>query len=127
MSRFLVPRLIVALLAAVFAAACSGHSPTMPSPSPVVAGELSAKPSPASPGVYDLSFNVYRNGVYEEFSSLAVGFQELLLKGYVTDSSGRPAQKGSVTFEYCSYKGRPPNDIERADQAPKEFGLEFLL
>lgn len=25
-----------------------------------------------------------------------------------------------MTFEYCSYKGGPSNDIERADEAPKE-------
>ena len=25
-----------------------------------------------------------------------------------------------MTFEYCSYKGGPPNDISRADEAPKE-------
>ena len=25
-----------------------------------------------------------------------------------------------MTFEYCSYKGGPPNDITRADEAPKE-------
>jgi hypothetical protein len=25
-----------------------------------------------------------------------------------------------VTFEYCSYKGGPPNDINRADEAPME-------
>jgi hypothetical protein len=25
-----------------------------------------------------------------------------------------------VIFEYCSYKGRPPNDTTRADEAPAE-------
>lgn len=119
MSRFLVPRLIVALLAAVFAA-CSGDSPTMPSQSSVVAGDQSAKRSPALPGVYELSFNVFQGGDYQEVSSLPVSSEELILKAYVTDSSDHPATAGSVTFEYCSYKKGPPNDIERADEAPKE-------
>jgi hypothetical protein len=122
MSKFIVgSRLIVALLVAASAAACSDQSPVAPSPGPVTAGDLSAKPSTAAPGVYDLSFNVFgSSGIYQEVSSLAVSSQELILKAYVTDSSGHPAQKGTVTFEYCSFKGGPPNDIERADEAPKE-------
>lgn len=121
MSKLIVaPRLIVALLAAASFAACSDKSPVAPTASSGLAEDLSAKPSAAVSGVYDLSFNVYRNGTYEEVSSLPVGSQELMLKGYVTDSSGRAAQKGTVTFEYCSYKGGPPNDITRADEAPRE-------
>jgi hypothetical protein len=121
MSKFIVgSRLIVAVLAAASAAACSDQSPVAPSPGSVSAGDLSATPSTAAPGVYDLSFNVFGNGPYQEVSSLAVSSQELILKAYVTDSSGHPAQKGTVTFEYCSFKGGPPNDIERADEAPKE-------
>ncbi len=117
---FVAARLLGALFTALTVVACSGQSPVTPSPTSAVAGDLGAKPSAAVPGVYDLSFNVYRNRTYDEVSSLAVGSQELLLKGYVTDSLGRPAQKGSVTFEDRSYKGGPPNDIERADEAPKE-------
>lgn len=117
---FVAARLLGALLSAFAVAACSGQSPVTPSPSSAVVGDLSARPSLGDPGGYDLSFNVYRNGMYDEVSSLAVSDQELLLKGYVTDSSGRPAEKGSVTFEYCSYKGGPPNDIERPDEAPME-------
>jgi hypothetical protein len=113
-------RLIVTLLAATSFAACSSQSPVTPSPSSAAAGDLSARGSQATPGVYDLSFNVWSNGTYQEVSSLPVSSQELILKAYVTDSSGLPAQKGSVTFEYCSYKGGPPNDIARADEAPKE-------
>ncbi len=119
-NAFVAARLLGALLCALTVVACSGQSPITPIPSSAVAGDLSAKPSTGIPGVYDLAFTVYRNGTYEEVSSLVVSSQELLLKGYVTDSSGRPAQKGTVTFEYCSYKGGPPNDIERADEAPKE-------
>ena len=119
-NAFVAARLLGALFSAFTVVACSGESPITPSPSSAVAGDVGAKPSSAIPGVYDLAFTVYRNGTYDEVSSLAVSSQELLLKGYVTDSSGRPAQKGTVTFEYCSYKGGPPNDIERADEAPKE-------
>jgi hypothetical protein len=39
---------------------------------------------------------------------------------HVTNGAGAPAQRGSATFEYCSYKKLPPNDITRADEAPKE-------
>ena len=113
-------RFVVTLLAAASFAACSGQSPLTPSPPSVVEGDLSARGSQGAPGVYDLSFNVFGNGIYTEVSSLAVSSQDLILKAYVTDSSGGAAQKGTVTFEYCSYKGGPPNDIERADEAPKE-------
>jgi hypothetical protein len=112
-------RLIIALLGTVAAGACSGGSPAAPTPSSVMAGEQNAKGSLAAPGVYDLSFNVFENGTYQEVSSLPVKSQELILKAYVTDSSGSPAQKGTVTFEYCSYKG-PANDINRPDEAPLE-------
>jgi hypothetical protein len=116
----IAPRLIATLLAAASLVACSSQSPVTPSPSSAAAGDLSARSAPAVPGVYDLSFIVWSNGTYQEVSSLAVSSQELILKAYVTNSSGVPAQKGSVTFEYCSYKGGPPNDIARADEAPKE-------
>ena len=112
-------RLIVALLGAVSAGACSVESPVVPTPSSVMAGEQNAKGSQAAPGVYDLSFNVFQNGTYQEVSSLPVKSRELILKAYVTDSSGHPAQKGTVTFEYCSYRG-PANDINRPDEAPLE-------
>lgn len=121
MSKFIVgSRLLVSLLATGAVAACSNQSPVTPSPGSAIAGDLSARPAAAVPGVYDLSFNVFQNQTYQEVSSLAVSSQELILKAYVTDSSGLPAQKGTVTFEYCSYKGGPPNDIARADEAPKE-------
>lgn len=74
----------------------------------------------AVPGVYDLSFRVYRNGVLEAVSSLPVLSEEMILVAHVEDTNGNPAQGGTVNFEYCSYKGRPPNDIDRADEAPKE-------
>ena len=114
-------KLTVVLLAAGSAAACSGESPVVPSPASA-GGDLSAKPSQAVPGLYELSFNTF-NGAYQEVSSLPVRSAELILKAHVTDSLGSPAQKGTVSFEYCSYKGGPPNDIERADEAPKEACL----
>jgi hypothetical protein len=110
-------RLILALLAAVSAAACSAESPAVPSPSPAIASDQSAR-APSVPGVYDLTFNVLLNGTYQEVSSLPVNSQELILKAYVTDSSGLPASKGSVTFDYCSYSKGPANDINRPDEAP---------
>ena len=117
-----IRKLTVVLLTAASAAACSGESPVVPSP-PSAGGDLSAKASEAVPGVYELTFNDFNGAVYQEVSSLPVGGAELTLKAHVTDSLGSPAQKGSVTFEYCSYKGGPPNDIERADEAPKEACL----
>ncbi len=114
------PRLIVTLLAAASFAACASESPVAPSPLSGEGGDLSAKPSAALPGVYDLSFTVWSGGVLQPVSSLPVKSQELILKAYVTDNSGSPATKGRVTFEYCSYKGGPPNDITRPDEAPKE-------
>lgn len=114
------PKLLVALLLALSTVACSADSRAPSSPASVPVAELSAKPPAAVAGVYDLSFNVFRNGVYTEVSSLPVKSEELFLKGYVTDGAGQPAPKGTIIFEYCSYKGRPPNDIERADEAPNE-------
>ena len=43
--------------------------------------------------------------------------QELSLRAHVESIFG-PADRGTVTFQYCSFKGRPPNDITRADEAP---------
>jgi len=118
-----IRKLAVVLLAAASAAACSGESPVVPSPQPSEGGDLSARPSQAVPGLYDLSFNTFNGIVYQEVSSLPVGGTEMTLKAHVTDSLGSPAQQGSVAFEYCSYKGGPPNDISRADEAPKEACL----
>ena len=119
-NAFVAARLLGALFSALTVAACSGQSPITPSPSSAAAGDLSAKPSPAIPGVYDLLFQVWRDGSYQNVSSMAVNSGELLLRARVTDSSGAPALQGTVTFEYCSYRGGPRNDIERADEAPKE-------
>lgn len=76
--------------------------------------------SRTSIGSYELYFHAWRNGVLEPVSSLPVLSYELILRAFVADASGVPALSGTAVFEYCSYKGRPPNDIERADEAPKE-------
>ena len=72
------------------------------------------------PGIYELSFIASQGGVLVPVVSLPVLSQELILMAHVEDTNGNPAQAGTVTFEYCSYKGGPPNDINRADEAPKE-------
>jgi hypothetical protein len=43
--------------------------------------------------------------------------QELTLRAHVESSVG-PADRGAVTFQYCSFRGGPPNDITRPDEAP---------
>ena len=57
-----IRKLTVVLLAAASAAACSGESPVVPSPSSA-GGDLSAKPSQAVPGLYELSFNTFNGGL----------------------------------------------------------------
>src|SRR5687767_9861337 len=78
-------------------------------------------PASAAPGVagsYDLSF--FSDG--QEVTTLPVcqpsTCPELDLRAHVEGSSG-PAQRGTVTFQYCSDKGGPRNDISRPDEAPK--------
>ena len=110
-----------ALFTAGLLAGCSEiQSPASPGASAATAESGSAKPSTAAAqGVYELTFNTYRNGVFTQVTSLPVSSQEMWLKAYVTDSTGAPARKGTVTFEYCSYNGGPSNDISRPDEAPK--------
>ena len=112
---------LVPIVLGVFAfAGCSNQTPLAPAAAAGGAGELSAKPSAATPGVYTLTFMARVDGTLQEVTSLPVLTAELILKASVTSSTGSAAQAGTVTFEYCSYKGGPPNDITRADEAPKE-------
>jgi hypothetical protein len=111
---------VVVVLAGIAFAGCSSQSPAAPAVPGGAIGNLRAKPAPAAPGTYSLSFMAHVDGTLQEVTSLPVLNAELILKAYVADSSGQPAQGGSVVFEYCSYKGKPPNDITRADEAPKE-------
>jgi hypothetical protein len=113
------PKVLVARLTTMTMAACATESPVAPETSPAASGSLSARPE-VPPGVYDLAFHASGDWTYEDITTLPVLSRELILKAYVADSAGRPAGKGTVTFEYCSYKGGPPNDITRPDEAPKE-------
>jgi hypothetical protein len=70
------------------------------------------------PGTYDLNF---LNSDLESVSTLSVCTaserETLTLNAHIETSSG-PAQGGAVVFQYCSFKGLPPFDITRADEAP---------
>lgn len=120
--KVLMKRITLALVlfAGVGFAACASQSPAAPAPAHDGFVATDAKAAAAVPGAYTLTFNTFHNGVYSEVSSLPVESDELILKAYVTDNAGKPAQSGTVTFDYCSYKGGPPNDVTRADEAPKE-------
>jgi hypothetical protein len=111
--------LTLSVLAAGAVVACSDQSPVTPGPTPdgLRGPGLLSRPIRGS---YDLSF--VSGG--QEVSSLPVCTEsvceELGLNASVDDVSGVPAETGSVIFEYCSFKGLPPNDIQRADEAPRE-------
>jgi hypothetical protein len=119
MSRYTSTRFVAAITMAVVLGACSSQSPVSPSGVAASEGGLDAKGAAGVPGVYALSFIARVNSAYQEVSSLPVLSTDLILKAQVTDSAGNPATLGTVTFEYCSYGGRP-NDITQADEAPKE-------
>jgi hypothetical protein len=76
---------------------------------------LAAQPIPATYGID------FVNSDLEVVSTLTVctesGGEELILHAHIETSSG-PAQGGMVVFQYCSFKGLPPGDITRADEAP---------
>lgn len=98
---------------------CADRSPAAPDSSAVVIDSVSARPG-ATPGRYELSFYDDHIGGWVPVTSMPVLTDELILAAHVTDASGNAATSGTVTFEYCSYKGLPPNDITRADEAPLE-------
>jgi hypothetical protein len=105
---------VVAALAGAALVACSDESPMTPqtmSPGPGGPSRLTQY----APGTYTLSF-VSRG---QTVTSLPVG-SEGALKAEVKSTFGALAQSGTVTFEYCSLKGGPPNDIDRSDEASKE-------
>ena len=66
------------------------------------ASELQAAPPVKEAGTYDLDF--LWNG-------------ELVLWAHIEGASG-DATDGVVVFQYCSYRGLPPNDIAQPDEAP---------
>jgi hypothetical protein len=100
--------------------ACADRSPVAPSVPAATDVDASVRPSAATPGRYELSFYADRIGGLVPVSSLPVLSDELILAAHVTTISGVAATTGTATFEYCSYKGLPPNDITRADEAPLE-------
>ena len=113
--------LVAVVLAGGALSGCSNHSPVAPETSSrAVAGPSATAAKASVSGTYTLSFMARVDGTLQEVTSLPVLSAELILRAYVTDSSEQPAQRGTVTFEYCSFKGGPPNDITRADEAPKE-------
>ena len=104
-----IPFLRFAVIAAVASIAYSGNPPV-----------ALAQQGPT----YELGFFKVGPSGLEPVTSLSVCkssvCEELILNAHITDSSGLPAQKGLVVFQYCSYKGLPPNDITRPDEAPLE-------
>ena len=67
------------------------------------------------PGLYELSFRKWRNGVLEPVSSLPVSGGPLVLFAHVEDTFGNPAQSGTVNFEYCgSYEPKETCDAGSA-------------
>ena len=65
-----------------------------------------------TPGVYDLSFRSYRNGVMEPVTSLPARGGPLVLFAHVEDTEGNPVQDGTVTFEYCgNYEPKENCDV----------------
>ena len=124
---------LVAALAAVTFAACSGHSPVTPSvPTESVApsatsgsAEVVSPLAQAVAGSYELSFFTSGPNGLQPVTSLPVSSEELILGAHIENSSGVPAQRGSVSFQYCSFKERPPSDIIRADEAPSAAGKRY--
>jgi hypothetical protein len=120
MSLRSLARVIVVGFATISAAACSGESPVTPDATPSAsttnAGSGASDAAPgAVAGTYDLLF--VEGG--QEVSTLPAGAgSELTLKAHVTTAAtGDLATGGTVTFEYCGYKGRA-NDITNPDEAP---------
>jgi len=117
MKRMLARRALTTIAggAAFAMMACAGDSPVSPEGLPSTPSALSRQSSQGDAGIYRLSF--YTSGLVP-VTTLAAGSGELILGALVTDAAGASASGGSVTFQYCSLKGVPPNDITRADEAP---------
>lgn len=117
MKRILARRALIAIAGGAAAAimACAGDSPLSPERLASPPSALSRQSS-LSDGIYQLSF--YTSGLVPVTTLVAGSGTELILGAVVTDAAGAPAQGGTATFQYCSLKGVPPNDITRADEAP---------
>jgi hypothetical protein len=94
-----IARLVVVVLATAALVACSDHSPAAPSTPGAVSS--SVPNAQAAPGTYTL-YLIDNSG--QIISSLPAGSPGcvLVLWGQVRDSSGAPAQKGTVHFETCA-------------------------
>ena len=104
--------------------ACSDRSVVAPvsmEPARNPGGYVAAGATAVS-GVYGLTFLTTGGQPVTSLTacdpSIPDSCEELILHAHVEDVTGSPAQSGSVTFQYCSYKGFPPNNIDRADEAP---------
>lgn len=113
--------LVVAMFAAGALDACSDQSLVAPRDDSDGVGAPSLLLQ-SVPGTYELSFFKSGPSGLEPVSTLSICAagsvcEELILGAHVA-ASGGPAPSGTVIFQYCSYKGLPPNDIARADEAP---------
>lgn len=115
MSRLRVAILPACAVVALTLVACSG-SPVAPSEMTASPGSSSTDAKPGLPaGTYALNFMDHQHNI---IASMPVETDELLLNAHILDANGQPAQNGTATFEYCAYRGFPPNDINRVDKAP---------
>jgi hypothetical protein len=117
MLRLNVVLRVCALSGAGALVACSDQSPVSPDAVRAPSEALDLR-SQSAPGTYDLDFYKLTQTGLEKVSSLPVLSDELVLGALIKDGAGSPAQGGSVTFQYCSLKGAPPNDINNVDEAP---------
>lgn len=114
----LTRRALVPLLGAGAIIACSAPTPVSPEISSNTLVAPTLRPGTVV-GSYELSFFVVgAGGGLVPVSTLPVNTSELILGVHVADGFGVPADRGMVTFQYCSLKGLPPNDITRPDEAP---------
>lgn len=119
MLRRSAERLISTFLVAVAVFGCSEQAPVAPSAARQANSSRTLAGASVA-GSYQLSFYTSGPTGLAPVSSLTVSTSELILGVHVQDQFGNPAQRGSVTFQYCSLKGLPPNDITRADEAPSQ-------
>jgi hypothetical protein len=110
-------RTIVAVVGTAALVACSPEAVVAPASATMMTASaaLSARGSQVGAGTYVLSFV---DNHLQPVTTLLVGGPELILAAHVADAAGNPAQRGSVSFQYCSLNGLPSNDITRADEAP---------
>jgi len=79
---------LVPMVLGVFTfAGCANQTPLAPAAAAGAAGELSAKPSAATPGVYTLTFKARVNGTLQEVTSLPVQSAELILQASAAQGS----------------------------------------